>query len=45
MNTRRIDAQRLDEEIANVGASPRGNQVPLLKEVANDDQAPSILLL
>ncbi|TMW98012.1 hypothetical protein EJD97_004637 [Solanum chilense] len=39
MNTRRIAARILDEEIANVGVPPRGNQVPHFEEVANDDQA------
>ena len=40
MNTQRNVARRLDEEIANAGALPRGNQVPLLEDVSNDDQAP-----
>ena len=40
MNTRRTTARRLDEEIANVGVSPQGNQVPPLEEGANDDQDP-----
>ncbi|TMW97867.1 hypothetical protein EJD97_004878 [Solanum chilense] len=40
MNTRRTAARRLDEEISNAGVSPRGNQVPPLEEVPNDDQAP-----
>ncbi|TMW99834.1 hypothetical protein EJD97_001873 [Solanum chilense] len=39
MNTRRNEARRLDEEIANAGAPPRGNQVPPLEEDVNDDQA------
>ena len=39
MNTRRTAARRLDEEIANVGVSPQGNQVPPLEEGANDDKA------
>ena len=30
---------RLDKEIANAGAPSKGNQVPPLKEVSNDDQA------
>ena len=40
MNTQRTAARRLDKEISNGGAPPRGNQVPPLEEVANDDQAP-----
>ena len=36
----KTDARRLDEEIANARAPPRGNQVPPLEEVPNDDQAP-----
>ena len=39
MNIWRTTAQRLDEEIANAGIPPRGNQVPPLEEVANDDKA------
>ena len=39
MNTRRTATRRLDEEIANAGVPPQGNQVPSLKEVVNDDQA------
>ncbi|TMX05864.1 hypothetical protein EJD97_006910 [Solanum chilense] len=39
MNTRRTAARELDEEISNAGVPPRGNQVPPLEEVANDDQA------
>ena len=39
MSTRRTATQRLDEEIANVGAPPRDNKVPPHKGVANDDQA------
>ncbi|TMX04502.1 hypothetical protein EJD97_007967 [Solanum chilense] len=39
MNTRRTVARRHDEEIANAGFPPRGNQVPTLEKVANDDQA------
>ena len=38
MNTRRTDARRLDKEIANARFPPRGNQVPHLEKVANDDQ-------
>ncbi|TMW93528.1 hypothetical protein EJD97_011534 [Solanum chilense] len=40
MNTLRTGARRLDEEIANAGVSPQGNQVPPLEEGANDDQDP-----
>ena len=40
MNTQRTATRRLDGEIAHVRAPPRGNQVPPLEEVANDDQAP-----
>ena len=39
MNTRRNVTRRLEEEIANAGAPPRGDQVPPLKEDANVDQA------
>ena len=39
MNTRRNEARRLEEEIGNVGDPPRDDQVPLLKEGGNDDQA------
>ena len=39
MNTLRGVEQRLDEEIANVGVPPQGNQVPPLEEVANEDLA------
>ena len=40
MNTQRNEARRV-EEIANVRAPPRGDQVPLLEEVVVDDQDPS----
>ncbi|TMX03111.1 hypothetical protein EJD97_018162 [Solanum chilense] len=40
MNTRRTYARTLDEDITNAGVPPRGNQVHLLKEVANNDQVP-----
>ena len=40
MNTRRITARRLNEEIANAEVPPQGNQVPHLEEFANDDQGP-----
>ena len=40
MNTLRTAARRLDEEISNARVPPRGNQVPPLEEVPNDDQAP-----
>ena len=40
MNTRRNATRRLEEKIANVGAPPRGKQVPPLVEDANVDQAP-----
>ena len=43
MNTRRSAARRLDEQIANAGVPPHGNQDPSLEEVANDDQAPANL--
>ena len=35
MNTRRNEAQRLEEEISNAGVPPRGDQVPPLEEDAN----------
>ncbi|XP_069143377.1 uncharacterized protein [Solanum lycopersicum] len=38
MNTRRTATRRLDEVIADAGAPPEGNQVPLLQKVANEDQ-------
>ena len=40
MNTRRNVARRLEEEIANAGVPPHGDQVPPLEEDVNDDQAP-----
>ena len=40
MNTRRNVARRLEEETANAGAPPHGDQVPPLEEGDNDDQAP-----
>ena len=40
MNTWRAYTRRLDEDIANVGVSFRGNQHPSLEEITNDDQAP-----
>ena len=33
--------RRLEEEIANAGAPPYGDQVPSLEEDVNDDQAPA----
>ena len=39
MNTRRNAAGRLEEEVAKAGAPPHNDQVPLLKENANVDQA------
>ena len=38
MNTQRNVARRLEEEIANAGAPPCGDQVPPLEEDVNDDQ-------
>ena len=35
MNTQRNAARKLEEEIANVGAPPRGEQVPPLEEDVN----------
>ena len=32
-------ARILEEEIANAGVPPRGDQIPHLEEEANDDQA------
>ena len=40
MNTWRNTTRKLEEEIANAGGPPRGNQVPPLEEEFNDDQAP-----
>ena len=40
MNTQINAAQRLEEEISNVGVPARGDQVPPLEEDANDDKAP-----
>ena len=42
MNTRITSTRRFDEQIANTRATPRGNQVHPLEEVANDDKAPVI---
>ena len=39
MNTRRNAARRLEEEIANAGVPPCGDQVPPLENDVNDDQA------
>ena len=39
MNTIRIVEQILEEEIANAGVHPHGDQVPPLEEGMNDDQA------
>ncbi|XP_069155655.1 uncharacterized protein [Solanum lycopersicum] len=39
MNTRGNAVQRLQEEILNAGAPPRGDQVPSLEEEANVEQA------
>ena len=41
MNTQRNAARRLEEEVANAGAPPCGDQVPPLEENANVDQAPA----
>ena len=40
MNTQITATRRLEEEISNPGAPPRGYQVPPLQEDANDVQAP-----
>ena len=40
MNTQTTAARELNEEISNAEVPPRGNQVPPLEEVTNDDQAP-----
>ena len=40
MNIGRNVAQRLEEEISNMGAPPHGYQLPPLYEDMNDDQAP-----
>ena len=40
MNTRSNAAQRLEEEFANGGAPPHGDQVPPLEKDANIEQAP-----
>ena len=39
MNTQRNAAHRLEEDIANAEVPPRSDQVPLLEECENDDQA------
>ena len=39
MNTLRNKAQRVEDEISNVGAPPRGEQVPPFEDYANVDQA------
>ena len=41
MNTLRNKAQRVEDEISNVGAPPRGEQVPPFEDYANVDQAPA----
>ena len=41
INTRRNMARKLEEEVANAGAPPCGDQVPPLEENANVDQAPA----
>ena len=38
INTRRNATRRLEEEIANAGAPPRGEQVPPLEEDSNVEQ-------
>ncbi|XP_015087016.1 uncharacterized protein LOC107030146 [Solanum pennellii] len=38
MNTQRSAGRRVDEEFANSGIPPRGNQLPPLDEISNDDQ-------
>ena len=38
-STRRAAPRRLDEDIANTGVPPHGNQYLPLEKVANDDQA------
>ena len=38
MNTRSNAIRRLEEEIANAGAPPRGEQVPPLEEDSNVEQ-------
>ena len=40
MNTRRNVAERLEEEIAIARSPPRGDQVPLLEEKSNFEEAP-----
>ena len=40
MNTRRNAARRLEEEFANAGVPPSGDQVPPFDEDMNVDQAP-----
>ena len=41
MNTKRNVARRLEEDVSNVGAPPHDEQVPLLEENANVEQAPT----
>ena len=38
MKTRRTTTRKVGEEIANAGATPQGNQVPLQEQVAANDQ-------
>ena len=40
MNNRRNAARRLEEEITNAEAPPRGDQFPRLKDEDNVEQAP-----
>ena len=42
MNIRRNVARRLEEEVANAKDPPHDEQVPLLEENSNVDQAPAI---
>ena len=40
MNTRRIAARRVGDEIANVGDTPQGNRIPPQVQGVANDQAP-----
>ena len=41
MNTRGNATRKLEEQIANAGVPPRGDQFPPLEKDVSDDQAPA----
>ena len=40
MDTRRTTARRVEEEVANAGATPQGNRIPCQEKVVVNDQVP-----